>query len=177
MDEVIGIPICLALYLSLRRTHESLMLMATALAAVSLVCYLVAIPALSMLYLSRQYAAATVSVEREGLLAAGQAVLASWLGTPCQVGYVVGSIQMLLVGWVMLGSKIFGKTAGWVGILAGIVSFGFYVPKVGVFISLASVVGMQVWYVMIAWTLFRLSGEHGSIGAAAGSAMAERSRA
>jgi hypothetical protein len=31
-----------------------------------------------------------------------------------------------------------------------------YVPKVGVYISILSVVGMQVWYVIIALTLFRL---------------------
>lgn len=132
------------------------MLIATAFAAISLVCYLVAVPALNMLYLSQQYAAATSS-RREEFLAAGQAVLSNWLRGPCQVGYVVGSIAMILEGWVILSSRTFSKTAGWVGIVAGIVGFGLYVPKVGIFISIASVVGMQVWYVMIARTLFRLS--------------------
>jgi hypothetical protein len=50
-----------------------------------------------MLYLSQKYAAATTGLEREGLLAAGQAVLSSWMGTPYQVGDVLGSIYMLLV--------------------------------------------------------------------------------
>lgn len=84
VDEVLAIPICLALYLSLRRVHESLMLIATALSAASIVCFLIATPALNMLYLSKQYAEATTGAEREGLLAAGQAVLSSWLGTPYQ---------------------------------------------------------------------------------------------
>ena len=159
VDEVLAIPICLALYLSLRRVHESLMLLATAFSAISIVCFLIATPALNMLYLSRQYAAATTGVEREGLLAAGQAVLSSWQGTPYQVGYVVGSIEMLLVGWVMLRSKIFSKATGYVGIAASIVGLGIYVPKAGIFISLVSVVGMQVWYVMIALTLLRLSNQ------------------
>src|SRR5271169_5385326 len=101
VDEVLAIPICLALYLSLRRVHESLMLIATGLSAASITCFLIGTPALNMLYLSRKYAAATTGVEREGLLAAGQAVLSSWEGTPFQVGNVVGSIGMLLVGWVM----------------------------------------------------------------------------
>jgi hypothetical protein len=157
VDEVLAIPLCLALYLSLRRVHESLMLIATALSAASIVCFLVATPALNMLYLSQQYAAATSAVEREGLLAAGQAVLSAWLGTPYQVGYVVGSIEMLLIGWVMLRSRIFSKATGYVGIAASVVSFGLYMPKVGVYISILSVVGMQVWYVMIARTLWRLS--------------------
>lgn len=157
LDEVLAIPLCLALYLSLRRVHESLMLIATALSAVSIICFLIATPALNMLYLSQQYAAATSGVEREGLLAAGQAVLSSWQGTPFQVGYIVGSIDMLLIGWVMLRSGIFSKAAGWVGIVSSIVGFGVYVPKVGVLISIFSVVGMQIWYVMIALTLWRLT--------------------
>src|ERR1017187_5620367 len=53
VDEVLAIPICLALYLSLRRVHESLMLIATALSAASIVCYLIATPARNMLYLSQ----------------------------------------------------------------------------------------------------------------------------
>ena len=156
VDEVLAIPICLALYLSLRRAHESLMLIATGFSAASIACSLIATPALNMLYLSRQYAAATSAGEREGLIAAGQAVLSSWMGTPFQVGNVVGSIAMLIVGWVMLRSQIFSQAAGYLGIATGVVGLGMYVPKVGVYISILSVVGMQVWYVMIAMTLFRL---------------------
>jgi len=156
IDEVLAVPLYLALYLSLRRVHESLMLIATALSAASIFCYLIATPALNMLYLSRQYAAASTAVDREELLAAGQAVLSSWQGTPIQVGYAVGTIGMLLIACVMLRSEVFGKAAAYVGIVASLVGFGFYVPKVGVYISILSVVGMQVWYVMIALVLFRL---------------------
>ncbi|MGB7848673.1 MAG: DUF4386 family protein [Candidatus Acidiferrum sp.] len=155
VDEVLAIPLCLALYLSLRRVHESLVLIATALSAASVACFLIATPALNMLYLSRQYAAST-GVEQKQLLAAGQAVLSSWQGTPFQVGNVVGSIGMLLIGWVMLHSEIFSKATGYVGIVSGLVGFGMYVPRVGIFISILSVVGMQIWYVMIALALFRL---------------------
>ncbi len=64
---------------------------------------------------------------------------------------------MMLIGFVMLRSRIFTRLAAYMGILSGAVSFGIYVPKVGVFISILSVVGMQVWYVMVALTLLRLS--------------------
>ena len=156
VDEVLAIPLMFALYLSLHRVHESLMLIATGLSAASIVCFLIATPALNMLYLSQQYAAASATAERDGLLAAGQAVLSAWMGTPFQVGNVVGSIAMVLIGWVMLRSQIFSQAAGYVGIVAGVVGLGMYVPKVGVYISILSVVGMQVWYVMIAVSLFRL---------------------
>jgi hypothetical protein len=160
VDEVLAIPICLALYLSLHRLHESLTLLATALSAASIVCFLIATPALNMLYLSRQYAIATTSADREALFGAGQAVISSWLGTPYQVGYVLGSIDMILISIVMLRSTIFGRFAAYMGILSGAVGFGAYVPKVGVFISLLSVVVMQIWYVMIALALLRPSKSH-----------------
>jgi len=158
VDEVLAVPLALALYLSLRRVHESIVLLGTVLSLVSLLCFLIATPALNMLYLSQQYAKATGNLEREQYLAAGQAVISSWLGTPFQVGYVVGSIAMVLIGWAMLRSKDFGKLAGYTGIAASLVGLLIYVPKVGVFLSLLSVVGMQIWYVMIAVTLWRLSG-------------------
>ncbi len=157
VDEVLAIPICLALYLSLRRVHESFMLIATAFSLTSIFCFLIATPALNMLYLGQQYAAAPAGVEREELLGAGQAVLSSWLGTPFQVGNVVGSIGMLLTGRVMIRSRVFGTVSGYVGIAAGALGLGLYVPRVGVYISILSVVGMQIWYVLIAVTLLRVN--------------------
>ena len=157
VDEVLTIPLFLALYLSLRHVNESLMLLGTALSAASILRFLIATPALSMLVLSQQYAAATNGGEREGLLAAGQALLSCWQGTPFQVGYIVGTLGMLLVAWVMLGSEIFRKAAGYVGIAASVIGFGLYVPKIGVLLSIFSVVVVQVWYVMIALAFFRIS--------------------
>ena len=157
LDEVLGVPILLALYLSLRRVNSSLVLIGTALSAVSTMCFILGNPSLSMLYLSQQYAAATTDAARQGLLAAGQAVLSSWAGTPYQSGYVLGTVAMLIIAIAMLHSTAFGKSTAIVGIAASIVGFGLYVPRVGLYISLLSVVGMQVWYVMIALALFRLS--------------------
>jgi hypothetical protein len=157
VDEILAIPLFLALYLSLRRVNASLMLLGTALSAASLMCFLIAAPALNMLALSQQYVTVSTGAEREGLLAAGQAVLSSWQGTPFQVGNVVGSIGMMLIGWVMVRSQIFSKTAGYAGIVAGVLGLGMYVPRVGVFISILSVAGMQVWFLMIALGLLRLS--------------------
>lgn len=156
VDEVLAIPICLALYLTLRRAHPSLVLIATALSAVSIVGFLMATPALNMLYLSHQYIAATTAADREGLLGAGQAVLSSWMGTPYQAAYVVGTIGMLLIAIAMLQSLIFSRVTAYVGMVASVLGFGLYVPRVGVDISILSVVAMQVWYVLIALTLLRL---------------------
>jgi hypothetical protein len=57
----------------------------------------------------------------------------------------------------MLRSQVFSKFTGYIGIVASVLGFGIHVPKVGIFISLLSVVGMQLWDLMIALALFRLS--------------------
>jgi hypothetical protein len=54
-------------------------------------------------------------------------------------------------------SLIFSKPSRYVGILAGALGLGMYVPRVGVYISILSVIGMQIWYVWIAVTLLRLN--------------------
>jgi|SRR5271165_632057 len=153
VDEVLAIPICLALYFSLRRGQASLMLLATALEGVSILCFLLGTPALNMLHLSNQYAVASTSAQKEALLAVGESLMWS---SALQIGYFVGTLGMLLVGWAMLRSQVFRAAAGYVGILAALLGFGIYLPKFGVQLSLLSVVGMQVWYVMIARTLWSL---------------------
>ena len=56
----------------------------------------------------------------------------------------------------MLLSDIFGKATAYVGIVTNIVVFGLYVPEVGVYISLLSVLGYVIWYILIARRLFQL---------------------
>ena len=42
------------------------------------------------------------------------------------------------------------------GMLAGIVGFGLYVPEIGIFIAIFSVLFLSVWDVLIARRLFAL---------------------
>jgi hypothetical protein len=56
----------------------------------------------------------------------------------------------------MLRSDFFGKRIANVGIATNIVVFGLYVPTVGVYLSLLSVVGYLIWYILIARRLFHL---------------------
>ncbi len=42
------------------------------------------------------------------------------------------------------------------GILAGVIGFGLYVPTIGIYISIFSVVFMAIWYILIARSLFQL---------------------
>jgi hypothetical protein len=56
----------------------------------------------------------------------------------------------------MLQSKIFSKATGVMGILANVLALGFYVPKIGIYILLFSVIFLLVWYIQITRRLFQL---------------------
>ena len=44
----------------------------------------------------------------------------------------------------------------YVGIVTNLLVFGLYVPGIGVYLSLLSVLGMALWYILIARALFQL---------------------
>lgn len=154
---VLAIPTCLAFYVALRRVNESVMLVATALGLIAGVALFAARPAFEMLSLSDQYAAATTDAQRAVFLAAGEAMLAIFHGTAFQFHYVFGSISLLMTAVVMLRSDIFSKATAYVGIVSSVTGLGLYVPKIGVAISILSVVGLWIWYILIARRFFQLA--------------------
>ncbi len=108
------------LYAALRRTSGAQAAFAAALAFVGATLWFANQSALSMVHLSDRYAAATTDAERVRLVAAAEAILASdvWHTT----GTLVGGILLLggatMISVAMLRSGLFGKVAGWSGILA-----------------------------------------------------------
>jgi hypothetical protein len=90
-------------------------------------------------------------------LAAGEAMLAIFNGTAFQMHYVLGSVALLISSVVMLRSNVFSKATAYVGIIANVLAFGLYVPKIGVYLSIISVMPFYViWYILIARRLFQL---------------------
>ena len=110
-----------------------------------------------MLSLSSQYAAATTEAQRSLFVAAGQAMLAIYQGTAFDMSYVLLAVAPLIISVVMLRSKSFGKVTACVGIVANVLELGSFVPVIGVFLSLVSVVGLLIWYILIARRLFLLA--------------------
>jgi hypothetical protein len=156
VDQVLAILILLALYTALRRVNESFMATGAVLGIVAAVLFIASNPAFEMLSLSDQYAAAVTETQRAVLLSAGQAMLVIWQGSAFQVSYLLGSVAPILISAVMLRSKLFSKTTAYLGILANVIALGLYVPKVGVYISVFSVVFLWVWYILVARRLFQL---------------------
>lgn len=153
---VLGVPLYLALYIALRRAGESAMVIATAIALIGTVLHLTSNTAFEMLLLSEGYAAAATDAQRAMFLAAGEATLTSYYGTAFHVSYVLGYVTKIIIGAVMLRSVVFGKVTGYMGILAGVTGLAFYLPMVGLFFSIVSVLLIAIWYVMVARGLFQL---------------------
>lgn len=81
VGEALLVPVLLALYAALRRASQGFMALALALGLIGVALYFSANPVFSLLALSNQYAAAPAA-EQSQLVAAGQALLAIYQGTP-----------------------------------------------------------------------------------------------
>jgi hypothetical protein len=156
VDNALLVPLLLALYVVLRRVHASAMTLAVVLGLVGAVMYLASNPAIQMARLSDRHAAATTDPERAATRAAGEAVLAIWQGSGFHAAYLLGSVAGIVIGIVMLRSGVFSRTAGWLAILANGVGLGLYAPTVGVYISVFSVVFLEVWYLLVARRLAQI---------------------
>ncbi len=156
LGNLVAIPLFLVLYVTLRRVDEGWAALALTLGLIGLVCIILSRPILEMVALSDGYAAATTDSERSAYLAASKAVMSTFHGTAFNVHYVLGSLSLLISSILMLRSDLYGRATTYVGIVTNVLVFGLYVPLVGVYISLLSVVGYVVWYIMIARKLFQL---------------------
>ena len=156
IDQVLYVPIILALYATLRRANEFFMTIALTLGIVGIGAYFASNTAFNMLYLSDQYATATTDAQRSMLLAAGQSMLAIYNGTAFKLSYVFQAVAGITISVVMLWSNIFSRVTAYVGILAGVIAFGLFIPKIGIFISIFSILFYEIWYILIARKLLQL---------------------
>ena len=157
------IPVLLALYAALRRFGEAAMALATAAGLMSIVVYFASNTSVQMLLLSNGYTAATTDAERSAYLAAGQAMLATYSGTAYHVSLIIGSVALILGSVVMLRSRVFGRIAPWAGIVGNGLALGLYVPAIGIWLLVASVLPLFVWQLLVGRRLLQL-GRHMSVG-------------
>ncbi|MDR3562819.1 MAG: DUF4386 family protein [Negativicutes bacterium] len=158
VDNLLSISLYLALYIALRRKNEPWTLIATTLGILSIILYLVSREAtFSMLTLSNQYAVATTEVQRQILQAAGQVLLISYNGTVFNISYILGAAALIIISVIMLQNDLFSKATAYLGLAANIIAFGLYVPSIGVYISIFSVLFLWIWDLLVALRLLRLA--------------------
>jgi hypothetical protein len=153
---ILCIPIALALYVLLRQVNPSWTTIYLALSLIGVMCFIAARPVFEMLYLSNGYAAAETDAQRAIFLAAGEAKVATFHGTAFYINYVLGSITGLIISLVMLKTNIFSRATAYVRIASSVFDFGLFVPIVGMFFAIFSMVFLVAWNIMIARRLFQL---------------------
>jgi hypothetical protein len=156
LSNVFAIPFFLVLYVTLKEVDSGWALLALTLGLIGLVYLVPSRPIPEMFILSDQYAAASTEAEKAIYVAAGEGMLAHFHGVAYHAHYILGSVSLLISSSLMLRSDVFSKTTAYVGIVTNIVVFGLYVPVVGVYISMLSVAGYLIWYILIARTLIEL---------------------
>lgn len=150
VDQALAILIFIGLFIALFRFNPSFATIGAALGLASTLLFIATNPAFAMLSLSDQYAAAATEAQRLTLLAAGQAVITGWQGSAFQASYILGSIAPVIISLVMLRCKLFSKATAYLGIASNVIALGLYVPKIGTYISVSSVVLLWAWYILLA---------------------------
>ena len=153
---LLSVLVSVALFAALRHASPTLTALFLVLSVIGGIDFVVARPALEMLYLSNQYSAAATEAQKAAILAAGEAMVAIFHGTAFQVSYLLGSITGILIAAVMLRSGIFSKTTAYLRIGSSVFDFGIFIPGIGLFISLLSVVFLLVFNVLVARRLLQL---------------------
>jgi hypothetical protein len=153
---LLSVLVSVALFAALRSASPSLTALFLVLSVIGSMAFVMARPALEMLYLSNQYSAATTDAQRTAILAAGEAMLAIFHGTAFQVSYFLGSMTGFLIAAAMLRSNIFTPTMAYLRIASSVFDFGIFIPVIGLFISLLSVVFLLVFNILVARRLLQL---------------------
>lgn len=158
LNNTILIVIYLALYFSLRRINEAVMLIGLVLGLVGISAYFASNMSFEMLSLSNQYATISSEYYRTALLGAGAALLAVYKGTAFNVYYVLNAITLLIFAFVMLRSDIFSKATAIIGIISGVLmSIPSTAGAIGLVFSLGSLIPWAIFLVLISRKFFKLS--------------------
>jgi hypothetical protein len=152
------IPVALALYTLLRQVSPSWTSIYVVLSLLGVMCFIAARPAFEMLHLSQAYAGAETNAEKAMLLAAGEAKVATFHGTAFYINYILGSLTGLIISLVMLQTSIFNRATAYVRIASSICDFGLFLPAIGMFIAILSVLFLVIWNILVARRLFQLAG-------------------
>lgn len=157
---ILLVPALIALSAALLRTNVASVVTAFALALLGIAVYLASNTALSMLSLSKLYAAAATDVDKSMILAAGRAMLAVYEGVGVNVGLFLVMVGVLMLSGIMLRGSTFSRVTAYMGMLAGAATMLYYI--VSAFSSLAifilEVAGLLtvIWLILVGRRLYRL---------------------
>ncbi|MGD8455028.1 MAG: DUF4386 family protein [Anaerolineales bacterium] len=157
LGSFLSIPIFLTFYVTLKQTNESYSLLALTLGLIGLVTLFSSRPILEIVSLSDQYALVTTEIQKTELQAAGTALMTLFRGTAFNIHYVLGTTSLLISSFLMMKSEIYSKSTAYIGIITNILVFTYYVPTVGVYLSIVSVIGYLLWWSLLGKQYIQMS--------------------
>ena len=152
------------LYTVLKESDGAFAGLASLLVFAGLTLFLATPSVFSWLALCDKFAASTDPVQKNLLLAAGEAILASdlWHGSGAILGGILLQTGASVMALVMLGSRAFGRLTAWLGV----VMFGldlahlliaFFFPAGGVILMAIAGTLYLAWFPLLARDFFRLA--------------------
>jgi len=158
LNNAILILFYLGLYLSLRKTSPSAMLISLILGLIGIAVYYSSSIAFEMLSLSNQYQVAEAPESKQQFLASAQTLLAVYKGTAFDIYYVLNGATLLILSLVMLKSKVYSRSTALWGLASGIL---MVVPSTagtpGLILSIASLIPWIVFSILASRKLLILS--------------------
>ena len=146
----------LALYAALKKVNESYALIALVLGLMGVLLWLTARPLVEMSYLSDQYARATTDEARNHYLAAGEALHAFFDGSAWLLSQFLIAISGTISDLLMLKTKFFSRWTAYIGLALAIPGFAFWVPMIGMYLSLFGTLFGTVWFILLARDFIRI---------------------
>jgi hypothetical protein len=151
------------LFSAMHRSSLPLTALSTALAFVGVTLVLSTPSVLSLVHLSKEYAAATTEARRTLLLAAGEAVMSTdmWHSTGAMIGGALLQLAGVLISVAMLRTRIFNKLTGSLGIVThGLdlahILIGLFAPAAGVVLMVIAGPLYLIWFPLVGRRLYQL---------------------
>jgi hypothetical protein len=152
-----------SLYVSLKNTYHSLLTISTILTFAGVTLFLATPSVFSYLNLSERFSAATSDLQKNNLIAAGEAILASdmWHGTSAIIGGLLLQTGAFLISIIMLKTNIFNKTTAITGIVTHSLDLlhiiiGFFLPAIGNILMFIAGPLYLLWFPLVGIRLFKL---------------------
>lgn len=147
----------LALAVVLWRVSRSAVVVALGFGVLGMAAYMASPRPVEMLTLARAYGEAGPA-ERVALVATGDGMLATWMGTAFDVYYFFNLVTLLVLAVLMYRSSLFNRaTAVWGLVAAALMAVPSNFGTVGLVLAMASLVPWAVFAVLVARRLLELA--------------------
>lgn len=147
INNVLIVPLYLAIAITLRNHSRMLLPLALILGFIGIAAYYPTNPAFEFLVLAPKYALAS-SADKVIYLAAGETLLANYIGTAFDVYYVLNAFTLISLSVLMLKSGIYSKPTSIIGLASGI--FMIIPSTVGTIGLVFSLLSLIPWIMFVA---------------------------